>query len=208
MGYFGQQWFYKEILLTGVFLLATCSLTFGQPAQLWETGQTICYDSSGAVISCAGTGQDGEIKAGVAWPNPRFTVSGDCVSDNLTGLMWARNANLPNGTRTWQGALDYVASMNSGSGLCGYHDWRLPNRKELRSLIDYSQYYPALPLNHPFINVQSYYYWSSSSYAAHQLCLDRQYVGWHVCTATVRLAISTFGRCVADRVDHFSFTFL
>ena len=34
--------FKRAILLTGVFLLATCSLTFGQPAPLWETGQTIC----------------------------------------------------------------------------------------------------------------------------------------------------------------------
>jgi hypothetical protein len=130
------------------------------PAQLWETGQTICYNSMSEVIPCAGTGQDGELKAGVAWPNNRFSVSGDCVSDNLTGLIWAKNANLPNGFRTWQQALDFVASMNSGSGLCGYYDWRLPNRKELRSLIDYSQ----SELTHPFINVSSVRYWSSSSY--------------------------------------------
>jgi len=64
-------------------------------AQLPQTGQTTCYDSSGTVISCTGTGQDGEIQAGVAWPDPRFTVSGDCVSDNLTGLMWAKNGDLP-----------------------------------------------------------------------------------------------------------------
>jgi hypothetical protein len=162
--------FKRAILLTGVFLLATCSLTFGQPAQLWETGQTTCYDSSWAVISCSGTGQDGELRAGVAWPDPRFTSSGECVADKLTGLMWAKNADLPNGTMTWQQALDYVASLNSGSGLCSYHDWRLPNLKELRSLIDYSQSYPAWPLNHPFQNNyygNKNYYWSSSSVAGY-----------------------------------------
>ena len=99
----------------------------------------------------------------MAWPDPRFIVSGDCVTDKLTGLMWAGNADLPGGTRNWQDALNYVASINSGSGLCGHNDWYLPNRKELRSLPDYSQSAPALPLNHPFTNVQSTYYWSSTS---------------------------------------------
>jgi len=94
----------QEVVLAGII-------------QLPQTGQTTCYDSSGTVIPCAGTGQDGEKRAGVAWPDPRFTVSGDSVPDNLTGLMWAKNGKLPNGQRNWQGALDYVASMNRGSGL-------------------------------------------------------------------------------------------
>jgi hypothetical protein len=45
-------------------------------------------------------------------------------------------------------------------------DWRLPNRKELFSLIDFSRYGPPLPQGHPFTNVQSAYYWSSSTLAA------------------------------------------
>jgi hypothetical protein len=135
------------------------------PAPLWETGQTACYDLTGIVIDCTGTRQDGELKTGVSWPHPRFSVWGDCVIDNLTSLMWSKNGNLPNGTLTWQGALDYVASINNGLGLCGHHGWRLPNRKELLSLIDYSQNDPALPVNHPFNNVQSNFYWSSTSYA-------------------------------------------
>ena len=138
----------------------------------------------------------------MAWPNPRFTVSGDCVTDNLTGLMWAKNANLPNGTRTWQGALDYVASMNSGSGLCGYHDWRLPNRKELLSLIDYSQYNPALPLNHPFINVQSGLLLvvvvrceGPSSAWIVSMCMAMS-------TTWDKGSNNSFGQGVADRVNH------
>jgi len=43
--------------------------------ELPQTGQTKCYDTAGAVIDCAGTGQDGEIRAGVAWPEPRFTIT-------------------------------------------------------------------------------------------------------------------------------------
>ena len=131
-----------------------------------QTGQTKCYNASGTEIPCSGTGQDGEFQVGVDWPDPRFTVSGDCVTDNLTGLMWAKNANLPNGAKTWQGALDYVASINSGSGLCGHKDWRLPNVNELESLINSGEANPATWLNSQgFSNVQSDYYWSSTTHA-------------------------------------------
>jgi hypothetical protein len=136
--------------------------------QLPQTGQTKCYNSSGTEISCAGTGQDGDPTMGVDWPNPRFTVSGDCVTDNLTGLMWAKNGNLPNGTKTWQGALDYVASINfiAGIGLCGYKDWRLPNINELESLVNAGEANTATWLNSQgFSSVQSDYYWSSTTYA-------------------------------------------
>jgi hypothetical protein len=131
-----------------------------------KTGQKKCYDTSGNEIPCSGTGQDGEIQAGVAWPDPRFSVSGDCVTDNLTGLMWTKDANLPNGTKTWQQALDYVAGMNAGTyPNHGYTDWRLPNRKELYSLMDFSQYNPPLSSGHPFTNVQASNYWSSTTFA-------------------------------------------
>jgi hypothetical protein len=130
------------------------------------TGQAKCYNESGGEKPCVGTGQDGELQVGVDWPEPRFTVSGDCVTDNLTGLMWAKNGNLPNGTRTWQGALDYVASMNAGSGLCGHKDWRLPNVNELESLINSGEANTATWLNSKgFSNVQFYYYWSSTTFA-------------------------------------------
>ncbi|MFZ3065766.1 MAG: DUF1566 domain-containing protein [Nitrospirota bacterium] len=127
-----------------------------------ETGQTICYDAAGAVVACANTGQDGELQKGVVWPSPRFTVDGTglCVTDNLTGLMWVRTPDSV--LRTWQAALDYANNLT----LCGYSDWRLPNRKELRSLINYGQANTATWLNtQGFSNVQAYIYWSSSTYA-------------------------------------------
>jgi len=127
------------------------------------TGQSRCYNAVGTEISCDGTGQDGEFQAGADWPGPRFTVSGDCVTDNMTGLKWSENGNLPNGTKTWQGALDYVASMNSGSGLCGYKDWRLPNINELESLFNAGKENTATWLNEQgFYNVQFAQYWSST----------------------------------------------
>ena len=49
-----------------------------------KTGQTTCY----------ATGDDGDLEKGVAWPNPRFTDNGNgTVTDNLTGLIWLKNAN-------------------------------------------------------------------------------------------------------------------
>jgi hypothetical protein len=66
----------------------------------------------------------------------RFTVqvNTNTVMDNLTGLVWARNANL-GGTMTWSNALAYCESLTYG----GHSDWRLPNRLELHSLIAWQQ---------------------------------------------------------------------
>jgi hypothetical protein len=158
-------------------------------APVQQTGQTTCYDLDGNVIECAGTGQDGEFQKGVYWPYPRFIINGDdTVTDNLTGLIWLINANcistiypgfdndktVGDGKVTWQHALDFVAGINDGTfASCGvgYTDWRLAHVRELQSLIDYSRadadypYEPALPAGHPFTNVQSFFNWSSTTYA-------------------------------------------
>ncbi|MEI6206916.1 MAG: DUF1566 domain-containing protein [Desulfuromonadales bacterium] len=149
-------------LLTSLFTIASAAPS---PAPIPQTGQTTCYDSPGAIIDCAGTGQDGELKTGVAWPSPRFTANADStVTDNLTGLIWSKDANPASGTKTWQGALDYVKSLNSGNYL-GHNDWRLPNSNELESLLNKGQASPATWLNtQGFSNVMAYAYWSSSTY--------------------------------------------
>ena len=109
------------------------------PARVGETGQVTCYDEGGAVIQCAGTGQDGDKRGGVAWPNPRFVVNGDgTVTDMLTGLVWLRNGNCF-GRRTWVNALADANGLASGA--CGLTDgsvagdWRLPSVNELQSLV-------------------------------------------------------------------------
>ncbi len=143
-----------------------------KPALLWKTGQTKCYDELGQTITCAGTGLDGELQAGVAWPVRRFTIQGDgAVLDNLTHLEWTRYTHTPGpgscnpgGQLTWLEALDYVKCLN-GAGYLGHSDWRLPNRKELLSLVDFSRHHPALPSGHPFADMQiGAEYWTSDTY--------------------------------------------
>ncbi len=58
------------------------------------------------------------------------------VSDNATGLMWAQEDN--GAGVTWEDALAYAEAMNAASYL-GYDDWRLPNAKELQSIVDYTR---------------------------------------------------------------------
>jgi hypothetical protein len=66
-----------------------------------------------------------------------FSHNGDgTVTDRATGLMWSR-ADSGQGM-TWPEALAWVAARNRDSHL-GYGDWRLPNAKELQSLVDYTR---------------------------------------------------------------------
>ncbi|NQU51944.1 MAG: DUF1566 domain-containing protein, partial [Bacteroidetes bacterium] len=129
---------------------------------------TVELPKIGQLVSYA-IGDDGSRQQGVIWPNQRFTDNGDgTVKDNLTGLIWLKDAgcfprsNWPN---------SFSVTNNLASGSCGLSDnsvagsWRLPNRKELISLLDRSQNFPALPQGHPFSNVQEGRYWSSSTLA-------------------------------------------
>jgi hypothetical protein len=123
------------------------------------------------------TGDDGDLEKGVAWPTPRFTDNNNgTVTDNLTKLIWMKNASYFSPT-SWASALSIAnnlhapfAGLTDGSQV---GDWRLPNARELQSLIDYEYLDPALPNTlgtgrwaegNPFQGVQSSNYWSSTNY--------------------------------------------
>lgn len=75
-----------------------------------------------------------------------FEDNGDeTITDQATSLMWTQNdsgyyeaGTESDGTLDWQEALKWVEEMNAEEFL-GYSDWRLPNVKELQSLVDYDQ---------------------------------------------------------------------
>lgn len=128
----------------------------GTGAGVPKTGQTTSYAA----------GDDGDIQAGVALPVPRFIDNGDgSVKDELTGLVWLKNANCF-GNKIWTAALTAANALSNGS--CGLSDgsaagdWRLPNVLEMISIVDYSRNNPALPAT-PFTNAQSAFYWTSTA---------------------------------------------
>jgi len=106
------------------------------------------------------TADDGDLRFGKPWPEPRFTENGDgTVTDRLSGLMWTRNADRADGKIDWEQAILGAGSCTDG----GFTDWRVPNRNELESLIDLGRYGPALPEGNHFTGVQPSYYWTSTT---------------------------------------------
>jgi hypothetical protein len=128
------------------------------------TGQTSCWDESGKIVDCAGTGQDGEIRPGIPWPIPRFSIVDGGARDRLTGLTWPTDANHLGWPLTWYEAREAAAELRR-RGHLGHDDWRLPNRRELWSLISYADRNPALPSGHPFRNIFLGWYWTSTTAA-------------------------------------------
>jgi len=74
------------------------------------------------------------VRGNPAYGKNRFHDNGDgTVTDAATGLMWAR-ADSGRGMN-WREALDYAERLE----LAGYDDWRLPNAKELQSIVNYTR---------------------------------------------------------------------
>lgn len=143
---------------------------------VYRTGQTKCWDTSGREVASRGSGQDGEYQHGVMWPEPRFDDSSDgSVLDRLTGLTWLRDADA-------FGELNWEESLKKANELCDGHsdlkdgsakgDWRMPNIRELLSIIDYGAVDPIIPSGHPFQNVKSAIYWTSTT------LLPAPYLAW------------------------------
>ncbi len=105
-----------------------------------------------------------------------FVDNGDgTVSDRATGLMWSRDDS--GAGMTWEEALAFAYARNAEHYL-GYSDWRVPNIKELHSIVDYARS-PDLtgsPALDPVFNATSItneageldwpYVWSSTTHAS------------------------------------------
>ena len=151
------------------------------PARDVTQANFTAYGPTDRVVNLPRTGQSSSYAAGddfarqtgVPWPGTRFTDNGNgSVTDNLTGLIWLKNAGCF-AAADWSAALADVNQLASGA--CGLTDgstagqWHMPNANELESLVDVSQFSPALTAGHPFTSVDTARaYWSSTTYMAGQ----------------------------------------
>jgi len=89
-----------------------------------------------------------------------FSRANDIVTDSSTKLQWQDDA--VGSSMTWDSAIDYCENTLT---LGGYEDWRLPNKNELSSIVDYATFNPSI--NTQFQNTASNDYWSSTTYASY-----------------------------------------
>ncbi|WP_045212809.1 DUF1566 domain-containing protein [Desulfonatronovibrio magnus] len=130
-----------------------------------QTGLDRCFDEQENEIHCLNAGQDPTYAVGEPWPVPRFTLlDKDVVKDELTGLNWTRKANFFEFPLTWDQAFAEIDQLNN-QGFGGFNDWRMPNRREMRSILSHGARKPALPQDHPFADVFLGWYWTSTSSA-------------------------------------------
>ena len=115
------------------------------------------------------------------WPNERYQLHGDgTVTDKETRLMWmqcsfgqdsASNCSGDAEYYNWQEALEAA----KGYSFAAYSDWRLPNIKELYSIVAEDRNYPSIN-SAIFPNAQNSH-WSASPYSRDENWSWRLYFG-------------------------------
>ena len=94
-------------------------------------GTSPLLPKTGMTVSAV-SGDDGDLRNGWEWPDPRFTDNGDgTITDELTRLMWQKSPSTEE--LSWADALSAAAARDEG----GHSDWRMPNIRELLSLVHY-----------------------------------------------------------------------
>lgn len=145
------------ILALAVAALAAGTLPAGE--SLLVTGQTTYYQ----------VGDDPWWKKGLAFSYQTADPAGNgevVTVDNVTGLIWASEWDGAGcnhgGVFNWQSAVEWANNLT----FAGYSDWRLPNIRELLSIVNYENYDPAINSTY-FPGTRQGYYWSSTSYKRH-----------------------------------------
>ena len=124
------------------------------------TGQDKCYNGS-AEISCPAEGedffgQDAHYAANGYCVPKSFEISGSekTVFDSNLGLEWQQT--ISDSTYSWEDAVSYCENLT----YAGKSDWRLPNKNELITLVNYDRYKPSSD----FPDMPNEFFWSSSTY--------------------------------------------
>jgi len=123
-----------------------------------KTGQVTSYR----------TGDDGALEKGYPKTGARFTDNGDgTITDNATGLMWVKQPENIGGIwadagqperMSWNDAIDNCLALD----YAGHDDWRLPNARELCSIVSLGTANPSIDGTF-FPNTKAYSYWTSST---------------------------------------------
>jgi len=125
-------------------LLTALDVEAGPRSRPIRTGQTTCYDATGAVVACAGTGQDGDLKRGEK--RSYADLGSGTIRDKRAGLTWEKlsddgSIHDKDTLYTWAEAFEKIDTLNTSS-FAGFDDWRLPNAAELATLPDLSKASP------------------------------------------------------------------
>lgn len=152
--------------------LAACEAEpdFAFPA----SGQTTAYlaDKNDGVPGEVPVPDDGTVQAGASLS---YTDNGDgTITDHNTGLMWeqktadgslhdALNTYVWSGDGSQETIWDWLAALNA-TNFAGYNDWRIPNVKELQSIVDYERLNPCID---PVFGITvPFPYWSATTFAS------------------------------------------
>ncbi|MFO1289946.1 MAG: DUF1566 domain-containing protein [Nitrosomonas sp.] len=167
-------------LKTSIVLLILLGATSPMAGNFPATGQTSCYSFTGILIPCENTGQDGEIQAGKTLKYKDDGKKGT-ITDLNTLLVWEKKSSDngihdKNKTYTWKEAFNiHVATLNNTceknetlvcnsdadcapiGGSCGFagkRDWRIPNVKELQSIMNYEVPMDLENFNIPIVSAE------------------------------------------------------
>jgi hypothetical protein len=125
----------------------------------------IVNDWTGHIKALDGRRYVRAVRGGLYGVNDFVDNGNNTVTDKATQLMWSKNDSKKG--MNWEDALKYAEDSN----YAGYSDWRLPNVKELQSIVDYSGVFPAIDtsvfniskITNEAENADYPYFWSSTS---------------------------------------------
>ena len=161
----------NEVLIT--VTSADLSVSKSYTVDMYRAVPVFKTGSSGLTSYVFTAGEDGNLNEGVNWPSPRFTDnSNGSVTDVMTGLDWIQNLNVDDSTIAWASAFSKIATQNSASS-GGHSDWRLPNIREARSLINYGQNDNHIWLTaNSFIFTASFGTWTGTGYSTKAISIN------------------------------------
>ena len=148
-------------LLLSICVVIACGVREDAVGANWnplsDTGQNDCYDSGGNVVSpCVPAGQDGQYHGQA----PSFTDNGETITDNNTGLIWQKDADIA--VHNWAAAIALCEALEIGSLV----DWQLPEKYELQSIVDYGRSNPAIDTTYFNFNGPAVEYWTRTPAAS------------------------------------------